>query len=104
MTYQKGIRDARAWRNGALRDTTWPVHVIGIDLVDAMEMQTGGLIAEFIVQVDNNDVAHSGLDLWTGPGSVDANDGSRKAIRARCDPGDIPIVCDRARAHERSEL
>lgn len=81
-------------RQGALGDAAWPVHVWAEDLVDAMEVQAGSLVAELVVDIDHDGVTDCGLDGWTGPFVVYPNDGSGETIRVRPYPRHVPVVSD----------
>ena len=57
-------------------------------------MQRSRLIAELVVDVDNDPIANSGFDAWDGPFSVDSDDGSvSQTIRVSRDPADNEVVC-----------
>src|SRR3569833_760460 len=94
LTYDKLIGDRRARRNGALGDATWVFFLVGEKLVDAVEVQAGGLVAEHVVDGHDDSVTDRGLDLGTRSGIVDADDRSREAIRGGVHPRDVPVVGD----------
>lgn len=71
--YQEIVSDRRSGRDWALRDATWPVHFTVVDLVDTMEMQTRGLVAEQVVQLDNDGISNIGINGRAGPLAVDAD-------------------------------
>lgn len=60
--------------------------------MDTMEMDTGGLVAQVVLDVDNNGVANIGPDRGAGPLVVHTNDGAREAIRSCPNPVDRPVV------------
>jgi hypothetical protein len=81
--------------NRALRDLTRPVHIGRPIHEDAVEMQRGGLIAELVVNVDDNLVALGRPHDGKRPLSIDANGWPLEHAIGICpDPGDVEIVGD----------
>lgn len=61
--------------------------------VKSMEMQTCGLVAKLIVDIDYHVVSNSGCDLWNWPLTVNPNSRTLKnAIRVGQDPCDVEVV------------
>lgn len=59
----------------------------------AMEMKSGGLISQLIVDIDDDLIADSRRHYWQRPLIVDADGWSLEgAIRVCSDPGDVEIV------------
>lgn len=86
--------DRRVGWHGALSECTRPVHLSSVDLVQSMEVKSGGLVAQLVDQVDNDRVTHRALNLGAGPLSVDTDDGPAETVRCCGNPGDIPVVSD----------
>ncbi len=64
-------------------------------LKKSMEMKTSALIPQSVVDIDDNAISNIGIDGWTWPLAVYANDWSHhRSIWIRHDPGDIPVVRD----------
>lgn len=59
-----------------------------------MEMDTGGLVAEQVVDFDDNGVTHRRLDLGARPFAIHTDDWPTEPIRGSPHPCDIPIVFD----------
>lgn len=83
------------------------VHVIGAIHVKSVEVNRGRLIAQIILQVDDDPVAHGGLDSRQWPLAIDANGGSVElSIRVGGHPACCKVVdpgrrrCERQQASE----
>lgn len=73
-------------------------------LVDAVPMETRGLVSQMVVKVYYESIAFVGTNGGKRPLAVDANDGScRRAIRIRVYPGCVEIVCHSRGVAELSE-
>jgi hypothetical protein len=80
--------------NWALRDHAGTIGPVRADLVDAVEVEAGGLIAQVVGDLDNNRVALGRLDLGARPLPIDADDGSACAAGTSCQPTDFEVVAD----------
>ena len=66
-----------------------------VPLEQTVPVETGRLIAELVVNVYNELIADSNMDLWNRPLTVDAHDRAvLLIIRISRYPGDIEIVGD----------
>ena len=93
--YGEVVGHGVARRNGALGDLEGAVHLVGAILEEAVEVQRGGLIAEIVVDVDNDGVVDVGVDGRDGPLAVDANGLALKgAVWVGRDPSDGKVVGD----------
>lgn len=64
-------------------------------------MQRGRLVAQLVVDIDDNAIANVGLNARNGPLVVDANDGTRKrSVWVGCDPSDVEVIVDGGRTGE----
>ena len=69
------------------------IHLSSAILVDAVEVQTRGLVPELVEYIDHNAVSHSCSNVRQGPLAVDAHHQSiKKAIGVGSDPCDVEIV------------
>lgn len=96
-THLELIDDGVARRHRALVGKTRAVHVVGIYLVDAVEVEARRLIAKHVVHPDPDRVPLGGADFGTWPFVVYADDGAEEPVRGGIDPGDIPVVLDQLR-------
>ena len=93
QAYSKVVGEARPWRNGALGNLRWPVHVCRPIHEEAVKVKGCRLVAERVVDVDDDTVSYRGLDLGNGPLSVDANGRSvGHAIGIRGNPPNVKII------------
>lgn len=60
--------------------------------VETVEMQTGGLVTQLVIDIDNDPIPNSCGDVRYWPLPVNANGRAREAIWLGCDPGDIEII------------
>ena len=61
----------------------------------AVEMKTGGLVAELVVEMDDNLVVHIGVDGGNRPLAVDSNDRPLEStIWIRRGPSDVEVIGD----------
>lgn len=60
--------------------------------IEAMEMQSGGLVTQLVVNIDNDPVPNSGGDVRDWPLPIDANGRAREAVWLGRDPGDIEVI------------
>lgn len=101
-TYGKVISKGAARRNWALGNASRAIHVVGAVLEQAVKVQRGALVAELVVDVDDEAVAHVDLETRNGPLAVDANDGTlHGAVRVGGDPGDVEVMGDGGGVGER---
>lgn len=94
MSYQEFVLDRGTGRGGTLDDTTWPIHLGGLQLVDTVPVNTSCLVAKTIVEVYNEGIANGRFKLGTWPLVVDTNDWSSNAIRSSPNPCDVPVDGD----------
>lgn len=92
MTYSERVGHGHIRRQRALSNHAGAVHPVGTDLVDAVKVNTGGLVAKLVGEVDNDGVSHGGLDLGARPLAIDTNDGPRNIERGSVDPSGLPVV------------
>ena len=92
--HDKLVRESRPWWYRALGNTARPVHFRSLNLVDAMEMETAGLVPQVVCKVDHHCVPHRCLNLWAWPLIVDADNWSPITIWTRPHPGGSPVVGD----------
>lgn len=94
-THGEVVSERFAWWNRALADPGRPVHVRGPVHEKAVEMERGRLVAQLVVDIDDDAVSYVGLNAWNRPLAVDADDGPlMRAIWIRRDPSDVEVVCD----------
>jgi len=93
---REAIRERRARRNRALRGAGGAIHVRRPDLVDAVEMHAGSLVAQLVVEGDDNGFADVGFHGRARPLPVDADHGAPEAVGVWVcpHPGHIPVVID----------
>ena len=60
-------------RNAALGDSNGAVHSVGALLEKTMPMKTGRLVAQLVVDVDNDRVTNIGLERRTWPLPIDTD-------------------------------
>lgn len=95
LTYRKIIDKRASGANLTLCDTGRPIHVGSSLLIQAMEMQAGGLVAEGVLYVDNNTISFCCRNRRDRPFAVYSNDGTGcMSIRVGMDPGYIEIIAD----------
>lgn len=78
----------------ALGDRSAAVHDTGTILVEAMPVDTSGLVTESIVNVDNDSVSNFHINLGAGPLIVDTDHRSLESVGGGIDPGDVPVKID----------
>jgi len=77
------------------------IHVVRAVHEQAVKVQRRGLVAQLVVDLDDDAVANVGLDLGDGPLAVDADDGAReRTVRVGRHPGDVEVVVDRGRGSD----
>lgn len=93
--YIEIVSELRTWRDWTLRNLGRAVHVRGPVHVEAVEVKGGGLVAELVIDIDNDAIALRRCHDWQGPLAVDANGWPlEKPIWVRPDPGDVKVVGD----------
>jgi hypothetical protein len=61
--------------------------------VQAVEMKTGRLVSQLVVNLNDNVVADIGSDNWKRPLAIDANCWSNKStVWIGINPGDVEVV------------
>ena len=63
-TYREVVRERTSWLNGTLARADDTIHLRSTILVDTVEVQTRGFVAELIEYIDHNTVSHSCSDVW----------------------------------------
>lgn len=95
-TYREIVRQRATRRDRTLRRADNAVHLRCAILIQTVEMERSGLVAELVVHIDDNLVAHIDSDLRDRPLVVDANDRSVEGtIRVSGDPSDVEVIGDR---------
>lgn len=93
MTYCEVIRKRLPRGDWTLGDHYGSIHMIGTILVDAVEVQAGGLVPEGILYIDDNAIALGGYNGGDGPLPVDPYDRPcLETIWVGIDPGYIEII------------
>jgi hypothetical protein len=93
--YGEIVGELRSGRNRALRNLTGTVHLGGPVHEKAVEMEGGALVAELIIDIDDDLVANGGGHDGQWPLAVDANGWPLEhAIWVGSDPGDVEVVGD----------
>ena len=101
MTYLHVVGKALSWPDTTLCHTDRSIHRCGSILVDPMEMQAGGLVAQLVLNIDNKPITFDDIDMRNRPLVVDAYDRAReRIIGISCNPCYVEIVCDSRRLHE----
>lgn len=94
-THSEVVGELTTRSNTALRYLKWSIHVSGTIHVQSVEMQRGGLVAQLIVDVNNDLVTNRTCHHWQRPLVIDTNSWSHElSIRIRIDPGDVEVVSD----------
>lgn len=70
------------------------VHDAGAILVEAMPVDAGGLVAQPVVNIDNQSVSDIHINLGAGPLVVDTDHRSLESVWGGIDPGDVPVKID----------
>jgi hypothetical protein len=99
--YQEFVRRGCPRDDGALVDHTGAVHVVGVDLIDAVEVKASCLVAQGVLHVDYDRISHRRLDRRTRPLPIDADDWSLEAIRRSINPSHLEVVGDGRRTRQR---
>ena len=117
----KVVRETRAWRDTALCDTNWAIHLIGAVLKETMKVDAGALVAKLryismsnkastwvsshlIVYVGNNSVTFCEVEQRKWPLSVNSHDGTLShSIWVGPYPSNVPIKFDGCCARYSSE-
>lgn len=92
MTNRELVCHGHVWRQRALRRHAGPIHEVGADLADTVEMNSCGLIPQMVGELHDDGVAHGGLDLWAWPLAIYANDWPHKTVRGSIHPSSCPVV------------
>lgn len=95
MANLEAVCEARTWRDGTLMHLASSIHTVGSLLHQTVEMETGGLVPQFIVDVDDDMIPDIGFESGTWPLAVDAYDRPHLgAIRVGINPCDVPVIGD----------
>lgn len=91
--YGEVVGEFRAGLNRALSNLGGTVHVVGPVHEEAVEVESGALVAELILDIDDELVANSGSHNRQWPLAVDANGWSlEQSIWVGSNPGDVEVV------------
>lgn len=95
MTYREVVCERSSWLNGTLAHAGNTIHFCRPILVNTVEMQTRGLVAELVEYIDHNAVSDSCSDVWYRPLAIDSDERSvEKAIRVGGNPSDVKVIRD----------
>lgn len=90
--------------NVALSDMRGPIRLIGTILIEAMPMNTGGFIAQAVVDFCDDPVSACEVQHGERPLSIDPyNRTLHHPIGICCRPGDVPVVVERC-SHSRNDV
>ena len=93
VAYREIVLDKPSWQDSALGHSGRTIHVGGTSLEQAVEMQAGGLIAQLVVDVDNQRIPYGALNGRNRPTTVDTN---HRPWEAACwvgnNPSDIEVI------------
>jgi hypothetical protein len=92
-THSEIISERRTRRNTTLSNANNSVHLVRAIHEKAVKVQRSALIAEVIVQADDDSVADSGFYARNWPLSIDTDNRSRvKTVRVPEDPAYIEVI------------
>lgn len=83
-----------ARRQRALGDSAGAIHDTSGILVEAMPVDTSGLVAQTIVHVYDQAITDVHVNLRARPLAIDTDDGSLESIGGGVDPGHVPVQED----------
>jgi hypothetical protein len=90
-TNREVICENRAWRDGTLRSHCGPIHLILANLIEAVPMDAGRLVAQVICHLHNETVPLTYIDCWRRPLVVHSNHSTSKTVRGDPFPPQIPL-------------
>jgi hypothetical protein len=95
VTHCEVVRERASWKDTTLSDADGTVHVGSTVHEQAMEVQTGGLIPQGVLDINNNLIAFSSNDRWNGPLVVNSNHRAcLLAIGVCVGPTYVEVICD----------
>jgi hypothetical protein len=103
-TYREVVRKRAPRHDRALRDRNRAIHMRRSVLVQTMKMQRRALVAQRVLDIDNDTVSFRSDNGFNRPLAIDAHDRARLlAIRIRVRPCDVEVVCDSCAMSDGSE-
>ncbi len=90
-TNSKVICKNGAWGDGTLCGHGRPIHLILANLIEAVEMNTGCLVAEVVRYLHNKAVSLAHIDRWRWPLVIHSNHGTSKPVRGDPFPSEAPL-------------
>ena len=103
-THREVLSQRTSRKDAALSDTNWTIHVGSSVHEESMEVQTGRLISERVLDIDNDLVAFGSNDWGNGPLVVDTNHRAcLLAIWVGVGPAYVEVICDGCAVSDRSE-
>lgn len=95
-THGEIVRERASWSNLTLRHTRRTVHVCSSVLKQAVKVKTCGLVAEVILDVDDDIIAFCHCDCRNRPLAIDSNDRSIvNTVWIGIYPANVEVVRDR---------
>lgn len=93
-TYIEVVLHVLSGRNRALGDRAGTVHNGSAILAESMPVDASRLVAQSVINVDNQSVTDLHINLGAGPLIVDTDHRSLKSVGGGIDPSDVPIEVD----------